>query len=305
MDYKEIGHAIQIEQDRAHVDPSVIDVTSYDLAFENGTISRQEGIDLFNDVAEENGLRPLPDPSGYMKLDGNIYDKVHDAYEQEYQLFADRIDSQMMTGGSHALYAVLDNLNKNVRHDMKDVMRPGVNYSDLRFMKSNPDLDNAITEFATTRVKITYLNSIRRSVEEQNLETVRDSFDEQKKSLSALIFDPPAPKEATFSIDKLVENGGQAGLDGFVEMLNKPEGITKSKWDEHPIATAKATDRETAMFIIKNRKYLEEFNFKISKQSGTAVMEWQSPKVDKMYEEMDAVLEMGSLDDAPDQGQSI
>ena len=65
MDYKTIGHALQVEGFSTHVDSNF--VTDQNINIPDKP-TRLDGIKLFNEIAVKNNLKPLADPLGYMKI---------------------------------------------------------------------------------------------------------------------------------------------------------------------------------------------------------------------------------------------
>ena len=81
MDYKTIGHALQVEGFSTHVDSNFMTAQNIEIP-DNPT--RLDGVKLFNEIAVKNELKPLTDPLGYMTLDNNLYIYIHDKYQTEY-----------------------------------------------------------------------------------------------------------------------------------------------------------------------------------------------------------------------------
>lgn len=300
MDYKEIGRLIQIEQDKAHIATSLIDDYKLDLPTE---VSRIQGIALFNDVAEENGLDRLPDPLGYMKLDNNVYDRLHDEYRDQYQLAADMADDGVRRGGSYGMKAVLNKINPTIRKDMKPYLPDDMKYTDLRFIETSPEMEKPIKDFVKERVALTYAWGIRRSVDESTMERIETNMDKAGKqlnqSLNVAIGAEEAPQKQTLSKQTLLENSrnNKRGLDAFMEQLAEPSDVTKANGADHAKASFVTGDKVVARFLLDNKPYLADFGFDMKKSGRELTTTWQSDMVDKIYNERNTALDLSGLED--------
>lgn len=305
MDYKTIGNALQIEGTNAHVDREFLRAQGVE-APENP--SRADGIRIFNMIAEKNGLNPLNDPMGYMKLNDNVYDAIHDEYKLKYQQAADMIDNGLMQGGSYGMKSVLDNVNSHIRKDIKPFMPKDMKYSELRFVKASPEIKDTIDAFVAARVRWTYSYGIRRSVEastfddiKRDMQTAGEKFAYQIEQATSQM----AEKPAHLSAKALLANGNNdtEALAEFAAQLKNPDTITKDDGAEHATAEFTATNRNTAKFMLNNREYLKEFHFNVIKASGKVTTTWQSQKVDTMFEERQyPKLDMDDLEPEATQG---
>lgn len=288
-DYKEIGHALQVEGNKTHVDRDF--VNQYIQLPNQSEFSKVQGINLFNAIAKKNNLSELNDPLGYMVLDNSLYDYLHDAYQHQYEEHADMIDAGLMLGGSYGMNAVLGKLNKTIRHDITPYLPDkSVKYSDLRFIKVTPEMKETTDKFVTNRVKLTYLHGIKRSVEEETFKKTTDNMQKYGNDLKSdiaiavgLVEKPVVNKLSKHDLLTNSQNN-QEGLKLFVKQLNNPDDISKADDAEHATAQFITSDMQFAKFLISNKKYLKNFGFEIDKSMGKIVTSWQSETIDKLYD---------------------
>lgn len=297
MDYKTIGQNIQIKGNKGKINPIFVQNEGFEMP-QNPT--RIQAIELFNDIAEENGLNRLRDPLGYMKLDNNMYDAIHETYKAKYQQTADMIDNGLMTGGSYGMKAVLNKLNPTVRKDMKTFMPQGVKYSELRFIENTPQSQELIDKYVAERVRLTYSWGIKRSVEKSTFDSILNNMQETGKQLTHQINIGLGLEEdkKVLSRQTLLDNSknNTQGLQNFMTQLKDPDEINKI--DDNPaIASFSTRDMPTAKFLLQNKKYLEQFDFNIKKGKGVVNVQWSSPKVEKLYEERNIGLNFEGLED--------
>lgn len=285
LDYKTIGHALQVEGDKVHVDQAFFDEQGIAVS---DNLSREEGVRVFNDVAEQNGLNLLRDPLGYMKLDDNLYDNIHDQYTDAYEDAIDKVNNQIIGGGAYGMEAVLDKLNKTTRHDFSKVLPKEMKYSDLRFVKATDGMKETVGQMAKTRVQMTYAHGMSRSVEEGTKERLQQEYSRQGLRLQSQIVNGDEPKKERLSSKRLMENSGadKATVQKFGELLQNPQTIEKAEGAEHATASFETKDIQFAKFLMANKSYLKDVgDFDIKKSSGKIITSWQSEQVDKMYEE--------------------
>lgn len=305
MDYKTIGEALQIEGTDTHVDRNFVAAQGIEVP-ENP--SRADGIRLFNMIAEKNGLNPLNDPMGYMKLNDNVYDALHDAYKTKYQRAADMIDNGLMQGGSYGMKSILNKVNAHVRKDIKQFMPKDMKYSELRFVRASPEIKETIDAFVAARVRWTYSYGISRSVEDRTFDDIKRDMQTAGKKLTNQIeqaTSQTAENPAHLSAKALLSNGNNdaEALAEFAAQLKNPDTITKEDGAEHATAEFTAINRNTAKFMLNNREYLKEFRFNVIKASGKVTTTWQSQRVDSMFEErQDPKLNMDDLEPEVAQG---
>ena len=168
--YSEIGSMLQIEQDMCHANKDYCfefmgDITPLipdDPGEAETIITREDGIKVFNRLAESEGLNALQNPIGYMTLDDNVYDYIKDQYTTQYEKAAYGTEHEGMKGSVYALNAVKDNVNKQTRNDMSEALPKGINWSDLRFVRTTDEMANNINAMVASRVSMTINYSLRR-----------------------------------------------------------------------------------------------------------------------------------------------
>ena len=298
MDYKTIGHALQVEGFSTHVDSNFM--TAQNVEIPNNP-TRLDGIKLFNEIAVKNELKPLVDPLGYMTLDNNLYIYIHDKYQTEYSKAINMVDNGLMRGGSYALRAVSDKLPQNIRRDMTPFMPDNFKYSDMRFVRASDEMKNRVDDYVASRVKLTHLHSMRRRVEEETFDDIRSNLLTSGNKLKDLIeqsLDGQSTKKS-LSKTQLLKNSGddKIGLNTFMDKLSSPDKIEKPN-DSRPVASFRTSDMPTARFLLANKSYLSEFGFTIVKENKELITSWSSDIVDNLYQEQNNVdLDLSDLDD--------
>ena len=297
MDYKTIGHALQVEGFSTHVDSNFM--TAQNVEIPNNP-TRLDGIKLFNEIAVKNELKPLTDPLGYMTLDNNLYIYIHDKYQTEYSKAINMVDNGLMRGGSYALRAVSDKLPQNIRRDMTPFMPDNFKYSDMRFVRASDEMKNRVDDYVASRVKLTHLHSMRRRVEDETFEDIRSNLLTSGNKLKDLIeqsLDGQSTKKS-LSKTQLLKNSGddKIGLNTFMDKLSSPDKIEKPN-DSRPVASFRTSDMPTARFLLANKSYLSEFGFTIVKENKELITSWSSDIVDNLYQEQNNVdLDLSDLD---------
>ena len=299
MDYKTIGHALQVEGFSTHVDSNFLKAQNIEIP-DNPT--RLDGIKLFNEIAVKNDLKPLADPLGYMTLDDNLYTYIHDKYQTEYSKAINMVDNGLMRGGSYALRAVSEKLPQNIRKDMTPFMPDNFKYSDMRFVKASDEMKNRVDDYVASRVKLTHLHSMRRQVEEKTFDDIRSNLLTSGNKLKDLIeqsLDGQNTKK-TLSKTQLLKNSGddKIGLSTFMDKLSNPDKIEKPN-DSRPVASFRISDMSTARFLLANKSYLSEFGFTIVKANKELITSWSSDIVDNLYQQQqnNVNLDLSGLDD--------
>jgi len=282
MDYKTIGQALQIERDRVHVDDAFLTEQGVSAP---ANPTREEGIILFNQIAEENDLDPLRDPLGYMALDDNVYSYLQTAYKEKYEEAADKIDSGLMRGGSYNMRAILSNRPQTIRKDIGGLLPKDLKYSECRFIKATPEIKEAVDGFVDTRVQITHAYGIRRSIEKDTFDRLQDELSKKGQTLATHLTGN-VEKKAKLSTKTLLQNSqnNKAGLDAFAKELKEPSSIEKGEKDDHATARFATNDKGVAKFLLSNKAYLSEFGFNVEKKSGQVITSWQSGHVDEVYQ---------------------
>lgn len=297
MDYKTIGHALQVEGFSTHVDSNFMTAQNIEIP-DNPT--RLDGIKLFNEIAVKNELKPLTDPLGYMTLDNNLYIYIHDKYQTEYSKAINMVDNGLMRGGSYALRAVSDKLPQNIRRDMTPFMPDNFKYSDMRFVRASDEMKNRVDDYVASRVKLTHLHSMRRRVEDETFEDIRSNLLTSGNKLKDLIeqsLDGQSTKKS-LSKTQLLKNSGddKIGLNTFMDKLSSPDKIEKPN-DSRPVASFRTSDMPTARFLLANKSYLSEFGFAIVKENKELITSWSSDIVDNLYQKQNNVdLDLSDLD---------
>lgn len=299
MDYKTIGHALQVEGFSTHVDSNFVTAQNIEIP-DNPT--RLDGIKLFNEIAVKNNLKPLTDPLGYMTLDNNLYIYIHDKYQTEYSKAINMVDNGLMRGGSYALRAVSEKLSQNIRKDMTPFMPDNFKYSDMRFIKASDEMKHRVDDYVASRVRLTHLHSMRRQVEEETFDDIRSNLLTSGNKLKDLIeqsLDGPKTKKS-LSKTQLLKNSGddKIGLSTFMDKLSNPDKIEKPN-DSRPVASFRTSDMSTARFLLANKSYLSEFGFTIVKANKELITSWSSDIVDNLYQQQqnNLDLDLSGLDD--------
>lgn len=298
MDYSTIGKHLQVERDTVHVDKDFLDEHGISTPKDP---TRGDGIQLFNQIAEQNGLNPLRDPLGYMAIEDNVHDYLQSSYKEKYEDAADKIDSGLMRGGSYGMRAVLSKRPQTIRKDMGRVLPKEMKYSECRFIKATPEIKEAIDDFVDTRVQITHAYGIKRSFEQDTLTRLQETLGEKGNRLVTHLTGQVEKKE-TLSTKTLLENSknNKAGLDVFAKELNEPSTIEKGERDERATARFVTSDMKVAKFLLSNKNYLSDFGFSVKKASGKVETSWQSEHVDELYEkkiqEQDVTLDLSDMD---------
>lgn len=299
MDYKTIGKALQVERDRVHIDASFLAEQGFDVPKDP---TRDEGIALFNEIAEANGLDTLRDPLGYMALDDNAYNYLQTAYKDKYEDVAEKIDAGLMRGGSYSMRAVLDKRPQVIRKDIGSLLPKDMKYSECRFIKATPEIKEAVDDFVDSRIKITHAHSIRRSVEQDTFTRLQDELKEKGHVLSDHLTGNVKVKNK-LSIKTLLENSqnNKAGLEVFTKELKEPTTIEKDEKDSHATARFSTRDKTIAKFLLSNKNYLSDFGFNVEKKSGQVLTSWQSEYVDTLYEKQTEDVQLDMSDMEPSQ----
>lgn len=298
MDYKTIGHALQVEGFSTHVDSNFM--TAQNVEIPNNP-TRLDGIKLFNEIAVKNELKPLTDPLGYMTLDNNLYIYIHDKYQTEYSKAINMVDNGLMRGGSYALRAVSDKLPQNIRRDMTPFMPDNFKYSDMRFVRASDEMKHRVDDYVASRVKLTHLHSMRRRVEEETFDDIRSNLLTSGNKLKDLIeqsLDGQSTKKSLSKTQLLTNSGNdKIGLTTFMDKLSSPDKIEKPN-DSRPVASFRTSDMPTARFLLANKSYLSEFGFTIVKENKELITSWSSDIVDNLYQKQNNVdLDLSDLDD--------
>lgn len=157
-------------------------------------LSKKEGVSLFNRLSEKLHCRPLADPTGYMALDGNIYEFIHTEYANQYEDMLQAVDNQFVDGTGYGLTYVLDNLQSVVRKNITHNCLPkNENYGNLRFVAATDERKRAVTDFVKQRVSMTLTNERKRDYECAAIDKTKQKFHAAADRLKETLFSEPAP----------------------------------------------------------------------------------------------------------------
>lgn len=189
---KQLKGTIQMERKGsdwlAHVDTEKVrDLTGIESP---ATISIKEGTELFNRMSECLHAKPLRDPSGYMALEGNMYEFINREYRNQYENILQAIDNQMVDGTGYGVSHVLDTLQSTVRKDVSEYLPKGLFYGDLRFIKATDERKQAAQEFVKCRISKTLTYEKKRSYEPSAIEKTNAKFVAAGERLGAVLAGP-------------------------------------------------------------------------------------------------------------------
>lgn len=155
------------------------------------TISKQQGIDLFNRLSEKAHAAPICDPIGYMALEGNMYEFIQTEYRNQYENVLQAIDNQMIDGSGYAVAKVLDNVSSIVRKNIqKDCLPDGEDFGNLRFLKATEERKDAARNFVKCRVSKTLTYEKKRSYEKETIARTNTKYYEAANRLKDAMFPP-------------------------------------------------------------------------------------------------------------------
>lgn len=166
---QDIGSYIQIEGNFGHVNTAGLK-EAFNHEASSELMTRQEAFDLFNKVSEEQGLKPLRDPKGYMPVEDNVYDYLREAYEEKFSEQLERIHAGQSIGSPYAIQNTLDNLNERVARDTKRLVPQGMAHTELKHLAMSDELEKKINMFVNQRILYSASYSIRRQVSEESLQ---------------------------------------------------------------------------------------------------------------------------------------
>lgn len=159
----------------AHVDTEAVKVmTGIDTESE---LTREQGISLFNRMSEARHVMPLRNPMGYMTLDNNVYNYIKDQYAFQYDDTIEAINNGFINGNGRGCEAVLNKLDYTVCKNIREYCLPdGINYQDLRFMATTPEISDAVDEFVKQRVTKTVNYEKKRDHSAESLAKDHEKF---------------------------------------------------------------------------------------------------------------------------------
>ena len=286
MDYQTIGQHVRIKLRAGDFDEDFLKAQNVNFP---GPTDKDGAIAVFNQIAQKNDLKALRDPTGYMKQAQNVYDELHAAYEDYYTEALENAEDGIMPGGGYGEKAILNKLNSVIRKDMKSFVPEGMNYTDLRFEPLDDKKAGLIDDLAKSRVKLTQMHTIKRSVEKNSFLRASDDFHFNGLKLGQEIakdFNLKPPK-IVMSKKRLLDNSqnNQTGLKAFIKHLQDPEQITLNDQTGDCMASFSENDKNNAKFLIANKHYLKNYGFKLTKAAGAVNVSWASEQTKKMYQE--------------------
>lgn len=190
--YDSLRDIIQLERKNgtylAHVDTDkVMDIMGIEATH---VVSYQQGVKLFNQMAERLHAYPLRDPSGYMALKGNLYEFIHKEYSDQYENALQAIDNQMLDATGYGVEYVLDHLQATVRKNITNECFPeGERFGDLRFVPATDERKSAVKEFVKQRVSKTLTYEKKRSYEKATIERMDKKYEEAGRRIKELLSD--------------------------------------------------------------------------------------------------------------------
>lgn len=189
--YKQIGEAISIERDYAHVNTELLNELRGD-GFSRELITKDEAVKLFNETAELMGAKALFNPTGYMVLDDNLRSYIYETFEDKYNQALEDVEAGGL-GTVHAVDAVLTKVEAAVerghrydfvRKELKDFLPKDI---DLRFVRATDERKDIVNKLVDARVAITRKHSIRRSVDDSSLQGSIDRYKQLGEMLKVAI----------------------------------------------------------------------------------------------------------------------
>lgn len=188
----------------AHVDTDAVkNMTGIES---EAVISKLDGAKLFNRISEARDVMPLRDPMGYMIPENNIYTYIKDQYDFQYNDTIDNIDAGFINGNGYGCEKVLEKLDSVVRKNICEYCLPeGFHYSDLRYVETTPELENAVNEFVKQRVTKTVNFEKKRLHTAESLQKDHEKFLKAAESLREKINEAVFPP---LDIPEIEEDNG-------------------------------------------------------------------------------------------------
>lgn len=188
--YDSIKGTVQLERRNgswlAHVDTErVLGLSGIESAH---VVSREQGITLFNQIAEQFHAYPLRDPVGYMALDNNMYEFVHREYRNQYEDTLQAIDNNFIDATGYGVEAVLSHLDSTIRKNMsQNCMPDGERYGNLRFVPATDECRKAVKDFVKQRVDKTLTYEKKRSYEKDTIARADKKYEQAAERVKALL----------------------------------------------------------------------------------------------------------------------
>ena len=133
-------------------------------------LSKHEGVELFNNISKTHHVEPLRDPIGYMRIENNMYDYIHQTYYEKYDDILQDIHDNIVDGTGYGVQYILDNLSKTIRKDMKDCLPYNMKYSDLSHIHITPERTTAVDKFVKARISKTLVYEKKRGYEQATID---------------------------------------------------------------------------------------------------------------------------------------
>lgn len=182
---EQIGYGLMIEKDHCYVNhdyiPGYLD-ESIDL------ITREEAVKLFNDIAEENGYNRSLTPEGYMAQPYSIYNSIKDTYYNKYAQTRNDVEKGYIDSYVQPFDYALERITSTKRNnmvvsDMSNFLPKEISFGELRFLKTNPEINESIEELVDSRIQMTIIYSKSRDYKNNQFQEVREDFMKQGEKL--------------------------------------------------------------------------------------------------------------------------
>lgn len=204
MDYKEIGRNLQIERDFVHVNSEQL---SEYVESNVNYLPRTKGVELFNEIAQNNGLNPLRQPEGYMTLEGNVYNFIYDTYEYVYSERLRQTNDGERDATPYALAAVIEDekkLRSRIRKDFSEFMPKTMKYSELRFIFTTDEIADKVEETVNARADMTEYRSKIRKRGHEGFDKEVETFHTHMKELCQMLENERFPEKSRVQEEGLV-----------------------------------------------------------------------------------------------------
>ena len=182
---EQIGYGLMLEKDHSYVNhayiPGYLD-KSIDL------ITREEAVKLFNEIAMENGYPHTLTPEGYMAQPDSIYNKIKDTYYNKYAQTRNDVANGYIDSYVQPFDYALERITSTKRNnmvvsDMSNFLPKEIPFGELRFLKTNDEIDESIEELVDSRIQMTIIYSKSRDYKNNQFQEVREDFMKQGEKL--------------------------------------------------------------------------------------------------------------------------
>lgn len=163
-----IGGGLQLEKgvvvvNHEYLDGEIPDDVKY--------LTKQEGIEKFNEISEGLGIPTLVNPTGYMAVDDNIYDYVKETFRDKYEDKFNKVKNGEELGNAYALEQTISRLdakeNNLVTQTMKPFLPANCKFSDLKNVRINDDMADSIDNIADSRIRMTITHALSRKLKDE------------------------------------------------------------------------------------------------------------------------------------------